>query len=109
MLTVIRFLPYLDPETQRKVVALCEEWGPKLESAEAGTTYFDDHTIKALIEEQRHVTLPSSAIPEKGSSQPVVRGSGWTEPRKWEPSKAQTEIFDAMVAKMAGGPNEPVK
>jgi hypothetical protein len=110
MMGVVRIMPLLDGETQQKVIRMLEEWGPRLEAAENETTVVDDATIRAIVAEQRHgATSPASAVPQKGPGQPVVRGTGWTEPRKWEPSKAQTEIFDAMVAHMAGGPNEPVK
>jgi hypothetical protein len=100
-------MPHLTAEGQQTVIRLLEEWGPRLEAAQDGTSVVDDATIRAIVAEQR-LSTPSSMVPEKGPGQPVVRGSGWTEPRKWEPSKAQTEMFDAMVAKMAGGPNEPV-
>ena len=109
MLSVIRAMPKLPPEAQQAIIRVLEAYGPQIEAAENGTTIVDDATIRAIVAEQRHGVDPSSVIPQKGPARPVEKGSGWQKPREWEPSKAQTEIFDNMVSALAGGPNDTSK
>ena len=64
--------------------------------------------VQAIVEDQRHgVGVPGWLPPSK--SEPVVRGTGWQSPAKVEDRSRQFAVFDAMVAHMVGGPNEPVK
>jgi hypothetical protein len=64
--------------------------------------------VQAIVEDQRHgVGVPGWLPPSK--SEPVVRGTGWQSPAKVEERSRQFAVFDAMVAHMVGGPNEPVK
>ena len=64
--------------------------------------------VQAIVEDQRHgVGVPGWLPPSK--SEPVVRGTGWQSPAKVEDRSRQFAQFDAMVAHMVGGPNEPVK
>lgn len=65
MLSVIRIMPHLDHETQQRVIRLMEEWGPKIECAETGTTLVDDATIRAIVSEQRY-SAPSSMVEREG-------------------------------------------
>jgi len=102
-------MPHLDPEKQQAVIRVLEEAGPKIEVAEAGVTLVDDKVIRAIVAEQRHGVSQGGVIPQKGPSQPVVKGTGWQGKPKPEDRTNQFRIFDAMVAAQVGGPNEPVK
>jgi len=64
--------------------------------------------VQAIVEDQRHGVGVPGWLPAS-KSEPVVRGTGWQSPAKVEDRSRQFEVFDAMVATMVGGPNEPVK
>src|SRR5262249_4614575 len=108
MLSVIRMMPHLDAETQQEVIRMVEAWGPRIEAAESGTTLVDDATIRAIVADRQRGIGPSSMVPQKGPSQPVVRGSGWVEP-KVEDRSRQFAFMDDLVASMVGGPNDTSK
>jgi hypothetical protein len=63
--------------------------------------------IREIVNDNKRTSLPGWLPPPK--SEPVVRGSGWQSPPKPEDRSRQFAVFDAMVAHMVGGPNEPVK
>ena len=115
---VMRLVPYMDTETQMKLLALVREYKVKLAAVEGGgmpasavqamADAIDDKTMRAIVEEQQHVSVPGWLPPSK-PGEPVQRGSGWQSPPKPEDRSRQFAIFDAMVSHMVGGPNEPVK
>ena len=115
---VMRLVPYMDTETQMKLLALVREYKVKLATVEGGgmpasavqamADAIDDKTMRAIVEEQQHVSVPGWLPPSK-PGESVQRGSGWQSPPKPEDRSRQFAQFDAMVAAMVGGPNEPVK
>jgi len=116
--TVARVLPYLDRETQERVLAVIREFKPKFAAIEAGG--MPASAVDAMAQ-----AVPDKLMAEivhdlrKGPGEPgwikrepqgeVKRGSGWQSPPKPEDRSQQFAVFDAMVAHMVGGPNEPVK
>ena len=68
-----------------------------------------DGLMRAIVEDHRHGVGVPGWLPPAKSSGDVVRGSGWASPTKHEDRSRQFAVFDAMVAHMVGGPNEPVK
>lgn len=116
--TVARVFPYLDRETQQRVLALIREYKPKFAAMEAGG--MPASAVQAMAD-----AVPDKLVSEivndlrSGPGQPgwikrepqreVQRGSGWQSPPKPEDRSRQFAMFDAMVAHMVGGPNEPVK
>lgn len=115
--TVARVFPYLDQETQQRVLALVREYQPKFAAIEAG---IPASAVQAMAD-----AVPDKLMAEivhdlrKGPGEPgwikrepqggVVRGSGWQSLPEHEDRSRQFAQFDAMVAHMVGGPNEPVK
>ena len=112
----VNLAPYVDQEMQAKLLEVVR----KLKAAEGQACGLPASAIadleravptelvQAIVEDQRHgVGVPGWLPPSK--SEPVVRGTGWQSPAKVEDRSRQFAVFDAMVAHMVGGPNEPVK
>jgi hypothetical protein len=70
-----------------------------------------DRMMADIVREQKAgLSAPSGfGAPGPKGEKPVERGSGWAEPPKAKDRSDEYRIFDAMVAHMVGGPNEPVK
>ena len=66
-----------------------------------------DELMRDIVEDRKRGMTPGW-LPQL-KSEPVHRGSGWQSPPKLEDRSRQFAQFDAMVAAMVGGPNEPVK
>jgi hypothetical protein len=66
-----------------------------------------DELMRDIVEDRKRGMTPGW-LPQL-KSEPVHRGSGWQSPPKPEDRSRHFAQFDAMVAAMVGGPNEPVK
>jgi hypothetical protein len=88
--------------------AEAREGGMPASAVQSMVDVIDDKTMRAIVEEQRHVSQPGWLKQSEPTGE-VIRGTGWASPPKVEDRTNQFRIFDAMVAHMAGGPNEPVK
>jgi len=112
---LVNLAPYMDREMQAKFLDLIR----KLKAAEAQgcglpasavaemEKAVPTELIQEIVNDNKRTSLPGWLPPPK--SEPVVRGSGWQSPPKPEDRSRQFAVFDAMVAHMVGGPNEPVK
>ena len=112
---LVNLAPYMDREMQAKFLDLIR----KLKAAEAQgcglpasavaemEKAVPTELIQEIVNDNKRTSLPAWLPPER--SEPVVRGSGWQCPPKPEDRSRQFAVFDAMVAHMVGGPNEPVK
>ena len=110
--------PYMTTE-QRQALLECIRKLKAIEATEQGSWLpgsavsdlakcVDDKLMRDIVNDLRSGPgQPGWIKPEGG--RPVVRGSGWQDPPKAEDRSRQFEVFDAMVAHMVGGPNEPVK
>src|SRR5262245_49822191 len=73
-------------------------------AVKAMTDVVDDKLMRDIVQDLRSGPgAPGWIKPSQG--QAPVRGTGWAKPTNVERSKAQDEMFDAMVAALAGGPN----
>jgi len=110
--------PYMSLE-QRQALLECIRKLKAIEAAEAGvglpasavvdlTRCVDDKLMRDIVHDNRGGPSQPGWIKSE-SGKPVVRGSGWQDPPKPEDRSRQFAVFDAMVAHMVGGPNEPVK
>ena len=68
-----------------------------------------DTLMREIVNDQRHGVGMPGWLPRSKSEREPIRGSGWQDPPKPEDRSRQFAVFDAMVAHMVGGPNEPVK
>src|SRR6516162_6069163 len=68
-----------------------------------------DELIRDIVKDLRSGPGVPGWLPPSKPAQPVVRGTGLQSPPKPEDRSRQFAVFDAMVAHMVGGPNEPVK
>jgi hypothetical protein len=110
--------PYMSTE-QRQALLECIRKLKAIEATEQGSWLpgsavsdlakcVDDKLMRDIVNDQRHGVGTPGWFPP-GNPRPVERGSGWQDPSKVEDRSRQFEVFDAMVAHMVGGPNEPVK
>jgi len=109
--------PYMTAEQQQLLLECIR----KLKAAEAqGSSWLPQSAVSDLVQavpdtlmrdivndNRSGLSQPGWLPPPK--SGPVVRGTGWQDPPKAEDRSRQFAVFDAMVAHMVGGPNEPVK
>ena len=115
---VMRLVPYMDTETQMKLLALVRETRVKLAAVEGGG--LPASAVSAMVE-----AVPDKLMADivkdlrKGPGEPgwikpersehVVRGTGWQSPAKPEDRSRQFAMFDQMVEAMVGGPNDTRK
>jgi hypothetical protein len=114
----VNLVPFMSLE-QRQALLECIRKLKAIEAAEQGSWLpgsavsdlakcVDDKLMRDIVNDQRH-GLGTPGWIKRESGKPEVRGSGWQDPPRAEDRSRQFEVFDAMVAHMVGGPNEPVK
>ena len=87
--TVARILPYLDLETQQRILAVIQEFKPKFAAMEAGglpavdemAKAVPDDLVRAIVNDNRGGPSQPGWLPPPKSA-PVERGSGWQDPPK---------------------------
>ena len=107
----------LPPEPEFKPKAPMPRFDPTegfsmpLSAVKAMCDVVPDRMMADIVREQKAgLSAPSGfGAPGPKGEKPVERGSGWQDPPKPQDRSRQFEVFDAMVAHMVGGPNEPVK
>jgi len=109
--------PYMTAEQQQLLLECIR----KLKAAEAqGSSWLPQSAVSDLVQAVPDTLMRDIVNDNRGGpsqpgwlpppkSGPVVRGTGWQSPPKPEDRSRQFAVFDAMVAHMVGGPNEPVK
>jgi len=115
---LLRLVPYMDTETQMKLLALVKETRAKLAAVEGGG--LPASAVSAMVEAVPDKLMadivndlrkgpgePGWIKPER--SEPVIRGSGWQSPPKADDRTRQFAMFDQMVEAMVGGPNDTSK
>jgi hypothetical protein len=113
---LVNLAPLMTEEMQRKLLELIR----KLKAIEAQGSMLPNSAIQAMADAVPDDLMRAIVQDNKGGpSVPgwikrepqgeVVRGTGWQSPPKPEDHSRQFAQFDAMVAHMVGGPNEPVK
>jgi hypothetical protein len=113
---LVNLAPLMTQEMQQGLLDLirklkaaeAREGGMPASAVQSMVDVIDDKTMRAIVEEQRHVSQPGWLKQSKPTGE-VIRGTGWASPPKVEDRTNQFRIFDAMVDHMVGGPNEPVK
>jgi len=109
--------PYMTAEQQQLLLECIR----KLKAAEAqGSSWLPQSAVSDLVQAVPDTLMRDIVNDNRGGpsvpgwlpppkSGPVGRGTGWQDPPKAEDRSRQFAVFDAMVAHMVGGPNEPVK
>jgi hypothetical protein len=108
--------PYMTTEQQQALLE-CIRKLKAIEAAEIGvglpssavtemTKAVPDELLRDIVEDRHRTNVPGWTKPEGGK--PVVRGSGWQEPRN-EDRTRQFQVVDDIVNYWAGGPNDTSK
>jgi len=111
---LVELAPHMTLDQQRALLDVvrklkaAEGEGLPASATKAMTDVVDDKLMSEIVKDLGHGPGEPGWI-KRERSEPVVRGSGWQSPPKPEDRSRQFAQFDAMVAAMVGGPNEPVK
>jgi len=110
---LVNLVRYLDKETQEKCLELVrklkeaegQEMGLPRSAVDEMTKAVPNELVRDIVNDLKAGPgQPGWIKPSTGGA--VVRGTGWSKPLNQTRSKAQDEMFDAMVAALAGGPNQ---